>query len=632
MFSDAGYTPEELEAFGEAMPRRWNLHTRKVPVDKGLTLSAGTRIEVGPHRFGLLAGGAYADEWSLTNFHQDFTGVGANNALVVKHKYDFTALQRRVKAGGLVTAAWQMGDDHEVTALTLLSRITDDEARTYQGYNDDVTTPIRSSRLRWVERQLLTRQLLGHHHFFGGHGLDVDWRYTVSRADRVEPDRLETRFDYEENTDGWLLSDRPEGNQRLFSDLLDLVTEGGLDLKQAIRLGKQQALRIGVGGLVMRKKRGVDTRRFKYMHKGERSRLDEVLGQVDSPDDIFSPENIGPDGFQFEEITRETDNYVAFQELNAGYALVDLDVTASTRLMTGARLEQSSQVVQTYQLFNPEAVPVNAEVTTSDVLPAVTLTQGLPAEMQVRAGYGKTVSRPDFREMSPATFNDVTGGRQTFGNPDIERATIDNFDVRWEWYPQPGESLSVAGFAKRFTNPIEQIVIVSAQHSVTYANASGADNLGVELDWRKNMGFVHPVLSDVYVSSNLALIRSQVLLGNAEGSIQTNAERALQGQSPYVFNLQLAYEHPEGRQNLMLSYNRFGPRISDVGALGAPDTYEASFDTLDLVAKTQLPAGFGLTLKGRQLTSPLQQQIQGDLVVREERQNWGVGLSLTWEG
>jgi len=66
--------------------------------------------------------------------------------------------------------------------------------------------------------------------------------------------------------------------------------------------------------------------------------------------------------------------------------------------------------------------------------------------------------------MSPATFNDVTGGRQTFGNPELCRATIDHLDLRWELYPRPGESISIAGFAKRFTQPVESIVVVSAQH------------------------------------------------------------------------------------------------------------------------------------------------------------------------
>ena len=139
----------------------------------------------------------------------------------------------------------------------------------------------------------------------------------------------------------------------------------------------------------------------------------------------MSPDNIGADGFQFEEITRQTDNYSAAQQLFAAYGLVDVDLTHSTRVLGGARLEKSTQTVSTFELFNPDATPVDSVIDTTDVLPALTLTQGLGAEgMQLRAGYGRTLNRPDFREMSPATFNDVTGGRLQRGNPDLDLSLI----------------------------------------------------------------------------------------------------------------------------------------------------------------------------------------------------------------
>ena len=47
----------------------------------------------------------------------------------------------------------------------------------------------------------------------------------------------------------------------------------------------------------------------------------DVLGQ--QLEDIFVSENIGSDGFQFEEVTRQTDNYNAGQDIYSSYAMID---------------------------------------------------------------------------------------------------------------------------------------------------------------------------------------------------------------------------------------------------------------------------------------------------------------------
>ncbi|MCO4745734.1 MAG: TonB-dependent receptor, partial [Proteobacteria bacterium] len=446
MFSDRGYSAEKLEELGEAMPNRWNLSEGRAAPNGGINMQGGGSVDTGWGRFGVLAGMLYSRQ-TANNDREELYYVIEGGEERPSHSYDFTETTDTVRLGGLFTASVEVGDEHRVSLTTLVNRITDDEARSYEGENRDVGAAIRIGRLRWLERQLVTQQLLGHHVLPAD--LELDYRYTFSTASRLEPDRREYRLDNEPGTDVWRMSDRPEGNQRFFSTLADQVHDTGLDLMWPIALGEDRVLRLKAGGVAMFKDRAVDSRRFKYMHKGERSRDQDILAQ--DVESILSSENIGPDGFQFEEITRQTDNYGASQRLFAGYLLADADLTASTRVLAGARVEKSTQTVSTFELFNPDSVPVGAGVDTTDVLPAVTLTQGLSVEgMQLRAGYGRTLNRPDFREMSPASFNDVTGGRLQRGNPNLGRATIDNVDLRWEYYPTPGESLSVAVFAKSF--------------------------------------------------------------------------------------------------------------------------------------------------------------------------------------
>ena len=129
--------------------------------------------------------------------------------------------------------------------------------------------------------------------------------------------------------------------------------------------------------------------------------------------------------------------------------------------MGGYRLEESEQRVETFELFNPDMEPVVAALKTADWLPAATGTLGLGCaaqeeELLLRFAYGKTLSRPDFRELSPVTFNDVTGGRQVFGNPDLQRTLIDNYDPA-EWYPAPVRASAWAASSRPSRTPSRRL-------------------------------------------------------------------------------------------------------------------------------------------------------------------------------
>jgi outer membrane receptor protein involved in Fe transport len=620
MFSDLGYTASELEALGEAMPDRWYVRPFEIPMDLGASLAAGRGWEVGGGRLGALGALTFSNGWEMSEFTRSYYLLGGGGELELSHEYDFLSVENQIRAGAIAVLVAELGPDHTINATSVVNRSTDYESRIYEGYNRDLGSDIRVTRNRWVERQLWFNQLEGSHRLGtdgpGGLRPELCWRYALSLASRLEPDRREWRQDLEPGTDTWYLSDRPEGNQIVYSDLGDINHDAGVDLRLPFGAVTTRA---GVNAVF--RDRLVDTRRYKYMHKGEYSRDEGVLSS--EVDEIFTPETIGPDGFQFEEITRQTDNYTARQRIQAGYGKAEVALGERLRLDGGLRVERSLQEVETFELFNPDSVPVTAELETTDLLPAGTLTFNLTDDQLLRAGYGRTLSRPDFRELSPATFNDVTGGRQIYGNPDLDRAIIHNADLRWEWFLSETELISVGGFYKRFLNPIETTVVVSAQLSVTYQNAEEAENLGAELEFRKDL------FGDFYSAGNLALIRSRVTLADDAG-IQTSDRRPLQGQSPYVVNLSLGYADPDSGTDLSLLYNVFGPRIDEVGALGVPDAYEMPAHRLDAVLSQGLPRGLRFSLKGTNLLNPVYRKEQGGYTTESLRKGWGVSAGLSW--
>jgi hypothetical protein len=74
-------------------------------------------------------------------------------------------------------------------------------------------------------------------------------------------------------------------------------------------------------------------------------------------------------------------------------------------------------------------------------------------DQNLRSGFSQTVNRPEFRELAPFEFTDIVGGRAVVGNPELTRALIRNYDVRWEWFPAPRRSSRRASSSSDFDEP-----------------------------------------------------------------------------------------------------------------------------------------------------------------------------------
>ena len=114
-----------------------------------------------------------------------------------------------------------------------------------------------------------------------------------------------------------------------------------------------------------------------------------------------------------------------------------------------------------------------------DPAPAVNAIYALTKRRTSAFPYSRTVSRPDFRELSPFDFNNVLGGFVTAGNPNLKRATINNYDARWEYFPGGNQLIAASFFAKTFHNPIEQTIVPSNDLRQTFVNAQSARNYRV---------------------------------------------------------------------------------------------------------------------------------------------------------
>jgi TonB-dependent receptor len=233
-----------------------------------------------------------------------------------------------------------------------------------------------------------------------------------------------------------------------------------------------------------------------------------------------------------------------------------------------------------------------------DFLPSLNLTYTLNPKNQLRASASRTIARPEFREIAPFQFFDYEQIWGISGNTDLKRTSILNGDLRYEFYPKSGELISLGVLYKHFSDPIELRMDAGSNSDrwlFGYTNANEATLYGAEVEIRKGLDFISDKLRNLTFISNLTILESSVKINTIQaGGKDTDQDRPLYGQSPYLINGGLQYT-AQG-WNATLLYNRIGPRlylVGDPNGAGFYDIYEASRNLLDLQASKRILSGKG---------------------------------------
>ncbi|HWT14299.1 MAG TPA: TonB-dependent receptor [Patescibacteria group bacterium] len=624
-----GFNPAELEGFGEALAGQgYAITARDLKPNSNLSGAIGNRFELGDVPVGVLAAVRYANNQDHTDEVRNTYAVLGDGALVQSSGLDVARTTENTELSAFLSSGAEFGENHRIKNTTMLLRSTEDEAKITSGYTEDPADVSRFHSLEWIENELRATQLAGEHRFPAARDLSLNWQYTLAQATRESPNTRNYRYDRNNSTEQFQFSRRSDSNSTVFSDLVDDSQDFGFAFKLPLMLNDETYLDLSAGGGMLRRERESEIRRFEFSGVGPLANDPRVISGA-TPDEIFTPDNIGATGFQLREVTRGTDNYEAEQDLDALFIAADLNWKSVYRFMLGLRHEANDQEVSTFALGSTTTAPTVARISSDDLLPSAAFTWLYSDAAQWRLTYSETVSRPDFRELSPAPYTDPLLDLETIGNPDLKPTAIQHLDLRWEYYFSYSESFSAALFLKDFSDPIEKIQVPGTGSLLSLANADSASNRGIELDYFRGLEFLGERWTNFYGAANYAWIDSEIDLGGVN-DIQTNDQRPMQGQSPYVANLQFGYRTPANDLEATLLYNVFGKRISQVGVFGAPDIYEQDFHSLDFNLRKSLDPEWTLKLRLRNLLDPKVEFTQGDEITREFRRGRELGLTLEW--
>jgi TonB-dependent receptor len=433
---------------------------------------------------------------------------------------------------------------------------------------------VYNTGMTYSERSVYSGQLAGKHSL--NDHLNLNWTFGYGSMAANQPDTRRLRTQRTLGTDApFAVNIAPGANAadgRFFSELNEKVYTHALDVEYKLNpeADEKSQAKISAGYYLAQTDRDFSARWFSYNWFGEERNL-AILTQpyntIFTRDNLINPEDRAGSTntfplFKLDEGTTLADKYTAENLYTAGYVNFFIPVNAF-KFAVGSRVEYNRQQLSSHD----DKGPIEVDNPVTSFLPFVNVSYDLNEKSLIRLAYSKTVNRPVFREIAPFNYYDWERAANFHGNDSLKIADIHNVDLRFENYPTKNEMISFGVFYKYFKNPIEMLLEQGSNIIYTFGNGESATSYGAEFEVRKSLqeftssGFINK-LNLIF---NAAVIKSEVTLSDAFSNQEKN--RAMQGQSPYVFNAGVNYVDLENAFQVNVAYNVFGKRIFAVGDL-----------------------------------------------------------------
>lgn len=630
--------------FMENASKTHQLQNSLATPNQSYSISYGNQFALGEYPVGVLGAFSYNNKFS----YKEET-LFLPSAQVEDPVYDLNTKNsaNEILWGAIVNISSKISSTDKITLKSLYNTSAERETRYSTGLvSRSGKSEIQSRRARFITRGLGSTQLAGEHFLHSLFQTKANWKLTLSRATRYEPDNQEYIYGYNDNEQKYaFLNNFGRANGRFYSDLADNDLSVNLDFTTPFTQWDGFQSNVKFGGVARSKSREFSSHRFQFALNNTSSNAQFLL-----PHELITYENVANGTLNISDATTDNDGYKANEYTISGYGMVDMPVYPGLRVITGVRYEYNLLDLGSFDPrtgASPFSNVADISRSTSNLLFALNTVYSVTDNQNIRFGFSNTIARPEFRELAPFRFLDYT--TNIVGNPYLEEVSIQNVDLRWEYFSRPGEIFAISTFYKSFQNPIEVFLSEEGSTYITFpVNADKAHNFGVELEGRIGLDLIAKELENYTLISNVTFVKSEtsfdqnkkfpVFLGNTKTEWTTanitNLKRPLQGQSPYVLNLTLIYQNPEWNNEFSILYNTFGKRISEVGTVVGTykydDTYEQSRQQLDMTYNQRFLDGYSLKIGVSNLLNSEHIYKIGDDVTRSYKSGIAVSAGLSY--
>ncbi|MBT8187964.1 MAG: TonB-dependent receptor [Croceitalea sp.] len=571
---------------------------------------------------------------------------------------------------------YRINKDNKVNYNSLFINSSNDAVGYYgvngQGTNRDAILNTDEGfyimNVQFNQDMIFVNQLNGQHTF--DDVWTLNWGTGFNKVFSDEPDRkritlenYQFALDNDNSTNPVFYTNIPFDNQRFFQSIEDD------ELNSFVSLGKivSDKVKLNFGYNGRRKERRFNSIRYGYEIQ---DRDATPVNDVNDFNSIFDVTNINiPSGsgvydiLVLNPINNEIGNrnrpglpentYKGNLNVHAGFISAELGLSDKWTLIPGFRVETFDQKV-TYDVINirPDDPGVR-DVYENIYLPSFNVRYAVNDNSNLRLALSKTASFPEFKEVAPFVYESVT--QRVGGNPDLlgglngDGATysdVFNYDLKYEWFLERGEILSIAAFAKSIKDPVNRVVAADATGTQRYfRTGEQADIYGLELEARKNLLTDADDNALVSVGLNVAYTNTEQDLkdipAGADNTFGTSFDRdtdELEGASPLIINADINFSPVIGnyKPKATLAFSYFSDRIFSLGAGTLGNIVEKAVPTLNFVWKNSIGENLEANISAMNILDPDISFVRentgiGDVVIREYNLGVNIGLALKYK-
>ena len=346
------------------------------------------------------------------------------------------------------------------------------------------------------------------------------------------------------------------------------------------------------------------------------------LGPVTSFDLLTGDLNSNPSSYTLDEGTThlqsDAANYNLQERVSAGYIMNTLELGSKFHLQTGLRFEATQTTDTGYLVINDangnyvSTTPEHGSGSYINPLPSVQLRYTIDSSSDIRAVYGRGISRPDPYQLVPYITEDQSTTPYTvgIGNTGLVAEHANDYDILYERYLPSVGMIEAGYFYKALSQPIysQQSIIPATGSPLSQAyagdlvlqevNGDHAHVQGVELAYQQHLSYLPGVLKGAQMNANFTYTGSKNynLTGRTDNP-------ALVGQAPVSWNVGPSYATKRflvtvgvshnGANIYAYQYQSTGPGAVPFGVAGPNgDNYFYAHTQVDAKASYYLGKGF----------------------------------------
>lgn len=650
-------TPNQWGFGGAEMPNNplgaYNFNSlnyeKQSPWAGGLNLTTGGSFNVGEEgKLNLFATVGFDNSYaSITDgfAFADINGAG----LATKRFHTYTNDSYSTATTGMFNANYRINENHSIKLVSLYLNASKNQTETYRGYAVDFAELSEGLILRntFNQTQLFTQQILGKHQLI--ERLEANWGVAYNAVNDNMPDRSQFKLNLSPN--GYMLnSQSAPNNHRYFQELTEDEIAGNVKLSYAFAqkaTGDYKAkVHLGYQGRV--KSRDFEATQFNFKSNYTPINYSTVIVDPYALDGFYNQQNFQDNYFSVSTFrgniqvpnALRPQTYTGDLTIHAATVAVDYAFNDKLTMVAGLRAETIEQQID----WDTQLGGRGSDALTKDaLLPSLNLKYELNEKNNFRFGASKTYTLPQFKERAIFVYEEVT--QVKIGNRDLYESDDYNLDLKWEFFPENDELISVGTFGKYIVNPINEVIVASSTNDISYINTGDYGYvIGAEIEVRKNIWANAEETSKITAGLNASYLYSDQELNSEKVRRETNyqvdftdSKSAFTGASDLLLNADLSFRKEfKNDRNLLatVTYTQYTDRIYSLGTNQRGNLVDKGVGQLDFILKSQLSENLGLGLTLRNITDPAIDRVQenagSDVLSVSFKRGMDFGLSLNY--